>query len=338
MKGEIVHRKISVNIPFPGVVILYHQPNRNFNAPFKISPYKHVHQSSLIFPPPQKKRKCSWSHLFFRIPSGPNHHISSTKIFFWNKEVPFPFQKATWNGGFVVISWPNNIPGTWWPSIEINGWLSIGWWTKPLHRKWSDITISIHYKMVGFRGSRHLWFQHVSTNQKRKQADRYAQNIFGQKKSDGLQVLVQNFSLRRHSKTLAQIRFFRTHIASTNRHPLCHLPRSDVPPAPRRAALAREAPAPNPLAALLAWRRANKTGGSHPRVGKNKVSSLKKKKRFSHLNMDRLEYDRFDWKGCCWPIFKGPLFQGGYILRSTPPRPLTVTNECLGWGSLLKME
>ena len=33
----------------------------------------------------------------------------------------------------------------------INGWLSIGWWTKPLHRKWLRITISIaiHFKYAG---------------------------------------------------------------------------------------------------------------------------------------------------------------------------------------------
>ena len=59
----------------------------------------------------------------------------------------------------------------------------------------------------------------------------------------------------------------------------------------------------NPLTNHLLTSWDIQAGGSHPRVGKNKVSSLKPT--FSHLNMDRLEYDRFDWKGCWFLSFRG---------------------------------
>ena len=53
-------------------------------------------------------------------------------------------------------------PGTPRPSIEINGWLSIGWWTNSLYRKWLEIIK--HPFVNGWPwGSRHLhsklgWF------------------------------------------------------------------------------------------------------------------------------------------------------------------------------------
>ena len=188
-KGEIVQHKISVNIPFPGVIILYHQPNRNFNAPFKISPYKAVCQSSLISPPTQKKN-------MFMIPPFFSH----------------PF-------------WPK----------------------------------SSYFWMVGFRGSRHLWFQHVSTNQKESKKQ-ICPNIFCQKKICWFASSCTKFQLKKAFPKPWRKKSLLSHPHCLHMaNPLCHLPCSDVPPAPRRAALAQQVQmARNPLAALLAWRRGTK--------------------------------------------------------------------------------
>ena len=61
--------------------------------------------------------------------------------------------------------WRQLLPGTPWgqPTIEINGWLAINWmmnFSQSLHRKWLEITISIHFKwlalgfQVGLHGTR----------------------------------------------------------------------------------------------------------------------------------------------------------------------------------------
>ena len=144
-KGEIVQHKISVNIPFPGSLYYIINPTETSMHPSKF-PHTKRFVNQVWFPPPHKKRTCSWSRLFFRIPSGPNHHISEWLAF--------------------------GVPG--------------------------------------------IYDSNMFQQTKKKARNRYAQTFFAKKKSAGLQVLVQNSSLRKHFQNLgAKNHFFRTHIAST---------------------------------------------------------------------------------------------------------------------------
>ena len=81
----------------------------------------------------------------------------------------------------------------------INGWLSIGWWTKSLHRKWLEITISIHLTKWLFRVPG-IYYSKIF-QQTKKKTTFLCPSIFAQN-SDGCK-FVYLIQLKKHSKTLA---------------------------------------------------------------------------------------------------------------------------------------
>ena len=140
-----------------------------------------------------------------------------------------------------------------------------------------------------------------------------------------LQCTLQNFPIQ----TCASIKFdFPPTI------PLRHLPRSDVPPAPRRAAPAQQVQmAPNPLAALLAWRVGNKTGRfTSTLLAKNKVPSLKLT--FSHVEHGSFGIWSFRLKGLL-AYFQGVSFREG-IFSVNPPGPTDSHKWMFGLGFATK--
>ena len=208
--------------------------------------------------PPHKKRKCSWSRLFFRIPSGPNHHISEWLAF--------------------------GVPG--------------------------------------------IYDSNMFQQTKKKASNRYAQTFFAKKNLMVCKFLYKDSSLRKHSKTLAQIGFFRTHIASTWPIPFAT---SHAPTFRRRRGGPR-------------WRKRCKWHGIHwplgwpGGLGTKQVGShprcWQKQGALPETNVFAPEHGSFGiWsfrlKGLLLVYFEGAFFQGGYIFGQPPGAP--------GWQSQMKV-